>query len=351
VPHFGLMHLVSTNLIIWIKTVIKESILEFNEAQEKAEKDSDHHHLVEQHHGNASDISPAEDYIFKIVRGSSPILYAFIIEFALIGATVFYNMWHHVHPYKKTGMKFDGKLPEKPHMKAVIAKTDWSHSIFGVGTGLIIVLLNIVTLCVFFRIASEEDVVDEYIEKITRCVTNSYGIVATIIAVVQIQKLVDKTEPEETSVDVFLLNLGGSFSYIYMCFTVVVGLFTTNIVDIPGSLHVVNGIIDILQITLQIVFTNMLLKKVIKSRDDGHPGRQATTFLVLLNFTLWLIDTFELQKSSASLVESKFYGPITWVWLQRLTLPLAIFFRFHSTVVLIDCWKNSYRVESCINDD
>eukprot|EP00091_Calanus_sinicus_P018702 TRINITY_DN4368_c0_g1_i2.p1 TRINITY_DN4368_c0_g1~~TRINITY_DN4368_c0_g1_i2.p1 ORF type:complete len:114 (+),score=11.77 TRINITY_DN4368_c0_g1_i2:89-430(+) len=104
-------------------------------------------------------------------------------------------------------------------------------------------------------------------------------------------------------------------------------------------------VIDIVQITSQIVLINLLLNRVIKSKEDEHPGRQVTAFLVLLNVTLWLVDTFELQKSQASLVESEFYGPVTWVWLQRLTLPLAIFFRFHSTVVLIDCWKNSYRLE------
>jgi len=349
IPHFGLMHLVATNLIIWIKTVIKESILEFHEAEEKAhEEDEDHslHLNVNTSHSSCTPLpSEEDDYMFAIVRGSSPILFAFIIEFVLIGATVFYNMWHHVGPYSSADSKYSEKLPEKPNIRAVISKTDWSYSAYGAGCGLFIVLLNIITLCVFFSVASDDEVIDEYLEKVTRCVTNSYGILATVIAVVQIQKLVEKTDPEETSVDVFLLNLGGTFSYVYMCFTITVGVFTTDLEDVPGSLHIINGVVDIVQVTMQIVLINLLLKKVIKCEKEVHPGRQATTFLVLLNFTLWVVDTFELQKSQASLVESAFYGPITWVGLQRLTLPLAIFFRFHSTVVLIDCWKNSYRVE------
>ena len=40
-PHFGLMHVLATNLIIWMRTVIKESIHEYHEAEEKNE-DHDH---------------------------------------------------------------------------------------------------------------------------------------------------------------------------------------------------------------------------------------------------------------------------------------------------------------------
>ena len=59
-----------------------------------------------------------------------------------------------------------------------------------------------------------------------------------------------------------------------------------------------------------------------------------TTFLILVNFSLWFVNTFELQKSQASPVESEVYGAVTWVWLQRLTLPLVIFFRCVDTMLL-----------------
>ena len=174
---------------------------------------------------------------------------------------MFYNMWHHVKPYNMENTRREERL-EKPNIKAVMLKTDWSHSLVGAGTGLVIVLLNIVALSVFFGVASEDDVTDEYIEKVTRCITNSYGIIATIVGLVQIQRLVEKVDPEDSSVDGFLLNLGGSFTYLYMCFTITVGVFASDLEDIPGSLHIVNGIIDIVQITSQIVLINLLLKKV-----------------------------------------------------------------------------------------
>jgi len=66
-------------------------------------------------------------------------------------------------------------------------------------------------------------------------------------------------------------------------------------------------------------------------------------FLIILNISQWIIATFELQKSLASPWEKSFYGFLPWVILQRITLPLCVFFRFHSAVIAIDCWKNAYK--------
>jgi hypothetical protein len=33
------------------------------------------------------------------------------------------------------------------------------------------------------------------------------------------------------------------------------------------------------------------------------------------------------------------------VIIQKLTLPLCIFFRFHSTVALAEIWKNTYKTK------
>jgi hypothetical protein len=38
-----------------------------------------------------------------------------------------------------------------------------------------------------------------------------------------------------------------------------------------------------------------------------------------------------------------------WVLIQRVTLPLAVFFRFHSAVVSIELWKEVYSKPEEIN--
>jgi len=103
IPHFGLMHIVSTNLILWIRTVVRESIMEFHEANEKAkEHDSESHlsiepihaekHLSRMHYEQSCQpLAEHNSHMYRILRASSPILFAFIIEFSLIGATVFFQ--------------------------------------------------------------------------------------------------------------------------------------------------------------------------------------------------------------------------------------------------------------------
>ena len=36
-------------------------------------------------------------------------------------------------------------------------------------------------------------------------------------------------------------------------------------------------------------------------------------------------------------------GVYIWIVLQRVIIPIIIFFRFHSLVMLVECWKNTYR--------
>lgn len=42
-------------------------------------------------------------------------------------------------------------------------------------------------------------------------------------------------------------------------------------------------------------------------------------------------------------LQLEFFGKLAWTILLRCTIPLAIFHRFHSTVVLAAIWKNSYK--------
>ena len=146
---------------------------------------------------------------------------------------------------------------ERPNLKAFVSSIDWSNSSYGAGLGLVIVLLNISTLFLF-----DEDGIHQYESKVTRSVTNLFGIIVAIPAILKIQKLPNKTEIEETGVDRFLLILGGTFCYLYMSATVPVGVIMVND-KVPGTLHIMNGIFDILQVTIQIVFITTLLKKVI----------------------------------------------------------------------------------------
>jgi len=78
-------------------------------------------------------------------------------------------------------------------------------------------------------------------------------------------------------------------------------------------------------------------------QDHREPGRQTVTFLLITNLTLWLVYAFEMQKVEANPVQLNFYGFLPWAIMQRMTLPLCIFYRFHSAIVYAEIWKNTYR--------
>ena len=71
----------------------------------------------------------------------------------------------------------------------------------------------------------------------------------------------------------------------------------------------------------------------------GMPGRNMCNFLMYFNFAMWIIDTFEVQNVSSGAVESEVVGTVVWVVIQRMTLPMIIFFRFHAFVFCIELEK------------
>ena len=309
-PHLGLMHLLATNLIIWMRTVIKESIHEFHVAEEKLENHhqdindgsfdnviaqsihddingdaradsfmhaihkrySEHHHTDHAHIEHFTPESCMEmyhddDFVSDVLKASSPFLFAFIIEFSLVGSTVFYNMWNNVHLIKPDDES--EKVPtiavQRPNLCATLAKTNWSNSTLGTLCGSSILLLTIMDLIMFFSVDYEEDVVFEYMGKVMNGFINICGIIAAILGCIQIQKLNDKLQGSDNSVDLFLLYLGVFFIYVYSTLTVTVGVFTKDDA-IPGSVHIFNGVIEIIAVTLQIILIHLLLQKVIYSK-------------------------------------------------------------------------------------
>ena len=305
-PHLGLMHLLATNLIIWMRTVIKESVHEFHVAEEKIEG---HHQNIDEgsfdsvvvhsihediagdsprqsmthpiqkrysehdnvEHTHIEHFAPEscvemyhdDDFVSDVLKASSPFLFAFIIEFSLVGSTVFYNMWNNVH--QVLAEEEEEKTPtlavQKPNLCATLAKINWSNSTFGTFCGVFILILTIMDLIIFFSVDYEEDRVFEYIGKVLNGFINICGIVAAIMGCNQIQKLDEKSQGSDNSVDLFLLHLGVFFIYVYSSLTITVGFFTEDDA-IPSIVHIFNGVIEIIAVTLQIILIHLLLKKV-----------------------------------------------------------------------------------------
>ncbi|XP_023324548.1 uncharacterized protein LOC111698436 isoform X2 [Eurytemora carolleeae] len=394
--HLGLMHLISTNSIIWMRTIVKESIFEYHEInEENGESNSDWlemkpldlepwnvaHMSSHQttyptnisHHSEKtsaidtldpdqetfgcyeSSVVMANNIIYKVLKESTPVLFPFIIEFSLIGCTMFFSMWKHV------GFKQDSLDIYSLNIKRYIQNIDWSNSLRGFLLGLCVLALNIINLSLFFTLQDARDNTDEYIAKLINTFINLVGIGGCIVASYKIQKLKDKKIDD--GFDSVLLSLSGFFLIVYSLLEITVGVYgfqSKSTTMVRHSIQVFNGVLSTLATLVQIVFINLTLTKGTVLERNGsdstndldsvdvsaRPGRNETLFLAILNFSQWLVFTFEMQKSQSSKTESEYFGRYAWVIIQRVTLPLCIFFRFHSTILLIDAWKNNYKTES-----
>ena len=102
------MHVVATNIILWFRTLIKESIEEIWEyeveethhfrdlnSESKCDFILERMKLMEAHEQYC--VAFSREFLPENILGvTSPYLYPFIIEFSLIGASVFYIMSNHI---------------------------------------------------------------------------------------------------------------------------------------------------------------------------------------------------------------------------------------------------------------
>ena len=107
-----------------------------------------------------------------------------------------------------------------------------------------------------------------------------------------------------------------------------------------------NGLL-LIQTTMQGMFIAEAGRRVCTSRYQMlfKPGRQIVTFLLFANITLWVLDTFMSHNWMTQELQFQFFGFLAWSIISRIALPLLVFYRFHSAVVLIEIWKNTYRTK------
>lgn len=75
------------------------------------------------------------------------------------------------------------------------------------------------------------------------------------------------------------------------------------------------------------------------------PGREIVTFLLVTNLAMWAINTLEKSRAESHPIQLHFYGLWAWTIITHVSMPLAIFYRFHSTVCLCEIWKKAYKTK------
>ncbi|XP_071527937.1 LOW QUALITY PROTEIN: uncharacterized protein [Panulirus ornatus] len=352
VARFGFMHLVATNVAIWIRMVVWESAIVWIEDTYAT--------------GSLVEIPEQAEQVLRLYTcfqnntlgrlwtDAQPYLFPFLVQYSLIAAAVTYIMWRNVGKEKLRKLAHLGKSAmedtatlDKRGVRKGHWKVDCRSASKGLFLGLLCLVGGIVILIIFFVMKEQEDFKIKmfWICSGTQMIILGLAVVTTIIGFLQIPKLSISTS-KPLDLDRLLLSSTIIGVYLFAVFGMIVG--GINYTDSEYLATFCVHAMLLLQVSLQDMLVAEASRRTCTSRYQmlTKPGRQVITFLLFANVTLWILDTFMTHTSVSQQFQFGFYGVLAWGIISRISLPLLILYRFHSAVILVEIWKNTYRTKA-----
>ncbi|CAH1390020.1 unnamed protein product [Nezara viridula] len=365
---FGLMHMIGTNLSVWLNVLVQETkheILTFynpeNNTIEVHAKSSSHagfskltmphrrvtrglvgpHHIYECRRTNI---------MGSLVQDASPFLFPCTIEYSLICAAILYVMWKNISrlssPAPASPDHNDHKVPpfhykRSPHHYSV----DCAQAHKGLFVGILVLVLTIISLILFFVLISRPELVSFAVMELTVCELSLYVMAtfATLIGMIQVRQL-KYDGARNLELDNILLIGAQTGMFIYSTFTIIGGHFT---LEKNTVLVLATALASLVQTLCQTMFVLDASRRscVTPEQIRRKPGREIVTFLLVTNLAMWAINTLEKSRAESHPIQLHFYGLWAWTIITHVSMPLAIFYRFHSTVCLCEIWKRAYKIK------
>ncbi|XP_020712880.1 uncharacterized protein LOC101455432 isoform X11 [Ceratitis capitata] len=294
------------------------------------------------------------DIMGTIVYDSAPFLYPFIIEYSLIGAVVLYVMWKHIgrYPGRMNDEDLEHRLEVMLSRRAVAmahqarsGRVDCVGSSKGLFFGLLLLVGALICLILFFVLVRHQQfsLLAIYLADASHCILMAFAVLAIIIGFIRVRNLKFRCE-EQSNLNDILLRISAFGLFTYSVFGVIAGSLKA-FENEPNLLVMTTSAVAVFQVILQLLFIADVSRRRVHlpEHDRSKPGRQIVTFLLICNVAMFAIYTFEAHKVFANPVQLDFYGFVPWSIIQRVTLPLCIFHRFHSAVALAEIWKTTYK--------
>lgn len=372
---FGLMHMIGTNLSVWLNVLVQETkheILTFYNPENNSllishripykgnvlglpEVVPDHPADAHGHHIVARGLKgPHKLYecrrtniIGSLVQDASPFLFPCTIEYSLICAAILYVMWRNISKLPGSGnvlLKPKSEMnvyKRSPHHYSV----DCARAHKGLFVGILLLVLTIISLILFFVLISRIEFVGLAVIEVNICELTLYGMttLATLIGMWQVRQL-KYDGSRNLQLDNILLVGAQTGMFIYSTFTIIGGQFT---IQRNTVLVLVTALASLVQTTCQTIFVLDASRRscVTPEQIRRKPGREIVTFLLVTNLAMWAINTLEKSRAESHPIQLHFYGLWAWTIITHVSMPLAIFYRFHSTVCLCEIWKRAYKMK------
>ncbi|RNA40606.1 histone-lysine N-methyltransferase 2D [Brachionus plicatilis] len=306
--------------------------------------------------------------IKKNVLKLKPYLYPLTIEFSVSCATIYLIIWYKT---SKRDLNWLSLPPKKRNYQEVgVVETPFSNlfimldctkTIKGLLFGILIFVLTILGSIFFFVYRSENPPLAKLITEISEIILLVIAFIITAHAYRRIKKHYEKICLPTNMFDVVLeiFSLGGVFAYNINSLIAVFYDLTHGRVpnepylskeaqpddDLTNNISLlISASLQLIQSSVQTLFILECLRRY-ASKNASYarkPGRELITVLLILNICLWIIDTLSGKRYTVKDYLIDYYGTLKWSIINAFSAPIAIFYRFHSSVCLSDIWSGLY---------
>ena len=294
-----------------------------------------------------------EAEVVSEIFGVAPWFYPFSIEFNILIVAIWYILWSSIgkiDDHKNSLEFFPSVTPQGStenlhrtagHKEAQIVFADCSSSNTGMFFGA--TMMVIVIVCSLFVLLTEGSCQNS----VAITVGNSLQIsvlsiltLATLYAYYSITRFDVNPDPISFLDDLLLFFcLPSFFLYAAICFAPLL-LDSTFELD-----FFFRNLLMLVQVLIQ---TPMIVDGLRRCSNTAAAqrkmrGRNTIAFLIVANLAVYIMETLLIRSYDYQENKIEFYGPDMWTVLSHMTLPICIFYRFHSAVALVDIWTSAYK--------
>jgi len=384
IARFGLMHCIAASLCFWIYAIMQETLQAIYAKKAKAagyynvttttmsprtllkyddDDDDDSDEMFDTMKKYKS-MEKADTYgsaqwninfgcekstpLTNMINYTTPYLYPFSIEYNILIVGVWIlilenigKIEHHTHiPSVEVTYEEDDTREFTSNM---IIYVDCHASNRGLFAGLLLTVSTVISIILFFIFTSSEDSLHQGL--FVKGISEFFILVimtATVAAAYNAIRRLDVIKAHISAVDDILLIICIPCILLYAFLNMFPSLMKGN------WFYVCVYCLQAVQAITQTIFIGDGLRRCANSSSlqQKKPGRELITFLVVANVALWMLETFEIKNDAGNADKYEFYGKNLWTLLSHMTLPLALFYRFHSSVCLADMWKIMYEQDS-----
>lgn len=371
---FALMHLLGTAISLWLDTIVDEVIDDFvdrrlSEANATNMEDSFeemlahydepfYDHLV--HSINCSKLAIVSNQSMSAL----PYFYPFTIEFNIAIASIWYMIWTNIgkvndkslfHSVKQEIVEDENGEEEIHYRSSGLAlNVDCHASNRGLFLGLAFLLVIIITIVIFFS-TIKKDVYSHFsvaiyslqIAALTIC---SFVVIPLAYFKIQQLDVVGHHHRDNafTIMDDILVLVPIPFYFVHYSLAIIASIADiSHEEDFERTNNILLSVIELLTIAQVMIQSPFIVDGLRRCANGSQvrlrkPGRELVIFALILNVTLWILNTFELKSVEVYHAPHHYFGEFTSMIINHATLPIMLFYRFHSSVCLSNIWKYAY---------